>query len=100
MVLKFGSEPDEVYMLEATTDLGVCIRNFADIIPEIGGHYTKVALRHIEWQRSNASLDILQKFLEEVQGRDYNLTLDMVLRKTTRNIAPLVNAAPATNNAE
>ena len=66
MVLEFGSEPGQVFILEATHDLGVCIRNFSDIIPVIGDHYTKVALRHIEWERTNASLGILEKFLEEV----------------------------------
>ena len=60
MVLKFGSHPNQVYILEATGDMGVSIRNFSDIIPHIGGFYTKVALRHIEWDNRTSSLDTLE----------------------------------------
>ena len=63
MVIKFGSEPDKVFILEATSDYGVIIRNFSDIMPAIGDFYTKVALRHIACDRPNASLRILEKFL-------------------------------------
>lgn len=60
MVLKFGSQPDEVFIIEATGNMGVTIRSFSRIMHHIGGFYTKCALRHLEWERPNASLDILE----------------------------------------
>ena len=63
MVIKFGSQPKEVFILESTGDMGVSIKNFAEIIPHIGDFYTKVALRHIKWERPDSSLGILENFL-------------------------------------
>jgi len=93
MVLKFGSEPEDVFMIEATSNLGVSIRNFARIKPHIGTFYTKVAIRHLDWERPDASLDILEQFLEEVNGREYNMSMDMLNKKNTRNLANMPMAA-------
>ena len=60
MVIKFGSEPNDVFIIEATSNMGVSIRNFGRIMHHIGGFYAKVALRHLEWERPDASLDILE----------------------------------------
>ena len=60
MVIKFGTEPNDVFMIEATGNYGVGIRSFSRIMHHVGGFYSKVALRHLEWERPNASLDILE----------------------------------------
>ena len=86
MVIKFGSEPNDVFIIEATGNNGVCIRSFSRIMHHVGGFYTKVALRHLEWERPDASLDILEQFLEEVNGRDYNLSMDMLRRGQTKSL--------------
>ena len=49
----------------------------------IGNHYEKVVIRHLDWERSESSLSTLDKFLEEVDGRRYNMTFDMIRRKKT-----------------
>ena len=65
MILKFGSEPENVFFIEATTNHGVSIKRYNGIKHAIGSFYTKVVLRHLEWERPDVSLDQLERFLEE-----------------------------------
>jgi len=51
MVLKFGSDEDEVFLIEATGKRGVHLKKFSVIIPHIGKFYEKVAWRKLNFKR-------------------------------------------------
>ena len=85
MVLKFGTEPNDIFFLEATTDNGVSIKRYSQIRHCIGSFYSKVVLRHLNWERPDDSLDNLEKFLDEVNGRDYNMSVNMIRKMQTLN---------------
>ena len=53
MVLKFECEPDEVYFIESTSNYGVALTKWSEIKDQIGSYYYKIALRHVEWDRSD-----------------------------------------------
>ena len=66
MVIKFASEPDDVFFIEATSNQGVVVKSYRGIKWAIGSHYEKIVLRHLDWERSETSLNIVDRFLEEV----------------------------------
>ena len=65
MVLKFGSEPNEVFFIEATSNQGVALKRFSGMKHALGSFYSKIALRHLDWDRSDESLEILEQFINE-----------------------------------
>jgi len=75
MILKFGSEPEDVFFMEATSNQGVSLKRYSGMKHVIGSFYKKIVLRHLEWERPDYSLDVLERFLEEVQGAKYNFSL-------------------------
>ena len=66
MVLKFGSEPNEVFFIEATGNVGVGLKRFSGMKHALGNFYKKIVLRHLEWDRPDESLELLEKFVNEV----------------------------------
>lgn len=60
MVIRYESEPNEVFLLEAESGNGVSIKRWSEYDDEPGTFYTKVALRHLEWERPDNSLTILE----------------------------------------
>ena len=83
MVLKFGSEPDDMFFMEATSNQGVTLKRFSAMKHTIGSFYRKIVIRHLEWDRPDSSLDTLERFIEEVQGRRYNFSLGMLRKRQT-----------------
>ena len=73
--MKFGSEPDEIFFIEATGNQGVSLKRFSGIKYTIGTFYKKIVLRHLDWDRPDESLDVLEKFVNEVQGSQYSFSL-------------------------
>ena len=65
MVLKFGSEPNEVFFVEATSNLGVQLKRWTGMKQCLGTFYEKIALRHLDWERPDSSLDLLEQFINE-----------------------------------
>ena len=65
LVLKFDSEPNEVYLIEATANLGVQLKKWSQIKHNLGSFYEKIALRHLEWERPDSSIDLLEQFINE-----------------------------------
>ena len=59
MCVKFASDPDEVYILEATYATGIRLVKFSDIIPYLGEYYDKLCVRHLTFERSDNSLRLL-----------------------------------------
>ena len=74
-MLKFGSEPNDVFFMEATSNQGVTLKRFSGMKFTIGSFYSKIVLRHLDWSRPERSLDVLEDFLEEVQEHGYNFSL-------------------------
>ena len=81
MVLKFGSEPNDVFLMEATSNHGVSLKRFSGMKFTIGSFYSKIVLRHLDWDRPEMSLDMLERFIEETQGRKYNFSLSMLRKR-------------------
>ena len=52
----------------------------------IGNFYSKIVLRHLEWDRPDSSLDILEQFLEEAQQCHYKFRLKMLKKRQTVNL--------------
>ena len=86
MVLKFGSEPNEVFFLEATGNAGVTLKRFSGMRHVIGSFYKKVVLRHLDWERPDEALDTLEQFLGEVQGNQYKFSLRKLRKRNTINM--------------
>lgn len=75
MVLKFEEHPNEVFFLEATSTNGVSLRRWSHIKEYLGNFYMRVVLRHIDWERSDKSLDHLETFMKEVVGNSYSFSM-------------------------
>jgi len=74
----------EVYILESTADNGVHFKKFSDTATFMGTHYSKVALRQLEFERTDEHMDKLNDFLTEAKTKQYNLGNAIWARKTVR----------------
>ena len=86
MVLKFGSEPDDIFFVEATGNQGVTLKRFSAMKHTIGSFYRKIAIRHLDWERPDTSLDTLEQFIEEVQGRNFKFSLNYLRKRQTVDV--------------
>ena len=70
MILKFESEPSDVFLIEATGNRGVALSRWDFIRDHIGAgqFYKKVIFRHLEFDRSNEMIENLETFLKEAVG--------------------------------
>ena len=75
MVLRFETDPDEVYMVDATGNQGVSLNKWSFLRDHVGRgkFYDKVVLRHIEFDRGDTMVDNLEKFLSQALGQKYKL---------------------------
>ena len=71
MVIRYADEPDEVYFIEAVGVHGVQMKQFSIMKHEIGGFIKTMALRHLEFPRTDQALANMQKFVDEVDGANY-----------------------------
>ena len=55
MVLKFETDPDEVYLVEATGNLGVSLNKWAFLKEHVGQgkFYKKMIVRHVNFDRGD-----------------------------------------------
>ena len=72
MVLKYEVEPDEVFFLEAN-GAGVMLKRWSGMrdMVGVGCFFSKVAIRHLEWERPDDVGELMDKFYEEVEGAEY-----------------------------
>jgi hypothetical protein len=63
MIIKFDSEPDDVFILEATGNLGVHFKRFTNSVKHLGTFYKKLALRQLDFERTDSHLDKLDAFI-------------------------------------
>ena len=59
MVLKFDSEPDDVFFIEASSNEGVVIKSYRGIKYAIGNFYEKIVVSHLDWERNETALHIV-----------------------------------------
>ena len=71
MVLKFGSDRDEVFFFEATSNHGVALKRWSSIKHALGSFYSKIAIRHLKWDRPDTALELLEQFINETEGSKY-----------------------------
>ena len=83
MVLKFDTDQHEVYLVEATGNLGVALNKWSYLREHIGAEkfYAKCVFRHIDFDRSDRMVDNLEKFLKEAVGLKYGLGSSKLMRK-------------------
>lgn len=86
MVLKFGTEPDDIFFIEATGNQGVSIKRYSGMKHTIGSFYKKIVLRHLEWERPDSALDVLEQFIEEAQQCSYDLSFNKLRKRATINL--------------
>lgn len=72
VVLRFDSSDDcsdqEIYILETTCNVGARIKRWSDTRKHLGTFYAKIVLRHLNFNRSESSLLVLEEFLKAVNG--------------------------------
>ena len=64
LIIKFASEPDDVFFLEATSNMGVMLKHFGGMKHTMGNFYSKIAIRKLDWDRENDCLNIVEQFLK------------------------------------
>jgi hypothetical protein len=79
MVLKFETDPDEVYLVDATSTRGVSITKWSIIRKFVGDFYEQIILRHLETERTNDMIDKLEIFLKEAVGLKYGISTSKLL---------------------
>ena len=82
MVIKFSTEPDEIYFIECSKETGVAVKSFSQMKHTINQLYKKIVFRHIEWSRPESALEILMQFVDDTQGCQYDAPIGKLLRKT------------------
>lgn len=83
MILKFETDQDEVYFVEATGNKGVSISKWSAIKPFIGKFYEKVVFRHLFVDRTDDMIDKLETFLREVVGNKYGISTSKIMQRKT-----------------
>ena len=75
MVLKFETDEDEIYIIDATSS-GVKLTKWRFLRDHVGPgkFYDKIILRHLNFDRSDKVVNNLEKFLSEAIGRKYGIS--------------------------
>jgi hypothetical protein len=75
MVLKFESDPNEIYFVEATGNMGVSLNSWSKLKEHVGPgkFYKKLIFRHVNFERGDKMVDNLERFLSEAVGQSYGL---------------------------
>jgi len=63
LILKFESDPGEIYLVEATGGMGVALNKWSSLRKHIGVRkkfYRKCIFRHIQFERDDAMLENLE----------------------------------------
>lgn len=83
MCLKFETDPSEIFLIEATGNMGVGINRWSSLKEHVGAKkfYDKCVFRHVEIERSDEMIESLEKFLSQAIGLKYGLTPGKLVRK-------------------
>lgn len=82
MVLKFESDPDEIFLVEATGNNGVSLNRWMFLKDHVGHDkfYDKIVFRHVNFDRGDKMVDALEKFLSEAVGLKYGIGGNKLMR--------------------
>lgn len=85
MILKFESDPGEIYMVEATGNMGVALNKWSLLKMHVGPKkfYKKLVFRHVNFDRNDKMFENLDKFLAEAIGLSYGLSANSIFRRGT-----------------
>ena len=85
MLLRFETHPDEIFMLDSTSNMGVALNKWSFLRKHIGKgkFYDKAVYRHINFDRSDKMLETLDKFLDQAMGHKWVLSVDKLTRDQT-----------------
>ena len=85
MVLKFETDPDEVFLVEATGNMGVSLNRWMFLKEHIGKgkFYKKMIFRHINFDRGDKMVTNLETFLSEAVGCQYSIGANKLIKRKT-----------------
>jgi hypothetical protein len=85
MVLKFETDPNEIYIVDATGNLGVSLNKWSFLRENVGHRkfYERVVFRHIKFNRSEKMIENLEVFLKEAIGQRYEFSSKKFFRRNT-----------------
>jgi len=81
MILKFESENDDLFILDSTSTHGVAITRWSGTRVYVGDFYERIVFRHLNLDRTNEMIDVLDTFLHEAVGKKYGLSADKLFTK-------------------
>jgi len=85
MVLRFiddHGEDEEIYLFDATADLGVSLSKWSTVRDHIGKSdtfYSECIYRKVDFNRKGIGMLNLEKFLDESVGKSYSLSFKKVM---------------------
>ena len=70
MILKFESDENEIFLVEATGNNGVSLNKWSNLRSHVGNNefYERIIYRHIDCERDDKMVDSLEQFLKEAIG--------------------------------
>ena len=88
MVLKFETDPDEIYLVEATGNSGVSLNRWLFLREHIGSgkFYKKIVFRHINFDRGDKMVMNLERFLSEAVGCKYGIGANKLIKMKTEKM--------------
>lgn len=57
MILRFNSEPSQVFFMEVSEDSTITIKKWSEVKTLLGTNYTKFAHRRLKWDRPDDTRD-------------------------------------------
>mmetsp|Transcript_39664 Transcript_39664/g.60758 ORF Transcript_39664/g.60758 Transcript_39664/m.60758 type:complete len:83 (+) Transcript_39664:731-979(+) len=82
MVLKFETDPNEIYLVEATGNSGVSLNRWLFLKDHVGAgkFYKKMIFRHISFDRGDKMVNNLERFLSEAVGCKYGIGANKLIK--------------------
>ena len=71
MLLRFASDPGQIFLMEVNDDSDIVIKKWPDIKSRIGPIYNKLAYRRLKWDRPDGTKEAFEQFLNQVIDAPY-----------------------------
>lgn len=83
LLLKFETDEDEIFIVDASGNLGVSLNKWSSLKTHIGPNkfYERAVFRHIDFDRNDQMVDNLECFLREAIGQKYGLNVGKMMRR-------------------
>lgn len=73
LVIKMSSDPEEVFLYEATGGSGVHMSRFSEKKIFIGNYFHKVVLRRLTWPDKDENIHKLVDFCKQTENAEYSV---------------------------